>query len=516
MDKKAKKIINATIIVNPVSGVGDPVERRKLIKSLAKELGWVGNYIETTKEISANEIAKEEIGHGVKQIIACGGDGTIMEVLEALINKKVTLGIIPLGTANILARNLLLPLDTKEAMKVAFFGNPKLIDAGKANNHYFSIIAGIGLDAEIMRGAGREVKDKWGIFAYVIAAIKNLLNKRGRYEIKLDNKKPFTVKAKTILASNMGRLMGGVEIVPSTDPQSGSLQLGVIKARSFSSWANLILSAITGKIDNSAYYDVYEAKNIEIDVLSGKKLYQCDGEDFPPTNHISIQIYPKAVAVMVKADVITTVEQKGKGVLVFDFDGTLADSLDMITKIYNVLAKKHKYPSISPQKIEVLRGLSMVAIIAQLPISKIKLPFLYAEGKGEFKKNLENLKPFPGLSTVLSELSKKYTLGIVTSNDSANVKKFLLNHKMDYFDFIYSDKSLFGKGKILRRVLKKYNFSKKNVVYIGDEIRDIDAAREANLKIASVTWGFNSKDALSSNKPDFIVESPEQLGLTDF
>ena len=516
MENQAKKIITATLIVNPVSGVGNPLERRKLLKSLAKDLGWVGNYIETIKEISANQIAKTEIARGITHIIACGGDGTIMEVLEALLDKKVVLGIVPLGTGNILARNLSIPLDTNEALKIAFFGNPRLIDAGKANDNYFSIIAGIGLDAEIMRSTGREVKDRWGLFAYVVAAIKNLLNKHGTYEIKLDNKKPFTVKAKTIMASNMGKLMGGVEIIPSTHPQSGSLQLCIIKARSLNSWMNLTISALSGKIEKSNYYAVYEAKKIEIDVLSGKKLYECDGDHFPPTQHLSIQIYPKAVSVMVKQDVITSEEEKGKGVLLFDFDGTLADSLDMIATIYNSLAKKHNYPSISAKKIEELRGLSMKDIITQLPISKIKLPFLYAEGRGEFKKNLEFLKPFPGLSSVLSDLSKKYTMGIVTSNDSTNVKKFLLFHKLDYFDFIYSDKSLFGKGKIIRKVLKKYDFSKNDVIYVGDEIRDIDAAREAGIRMASVSWGFNSKVILKSNKPDFLVDSPSQLASTAF
>jgi len=88
---------------------------------------------------------------------------------------------------------------------------------------------------------------------------------------------------------------------------------------------------------------------------------------------------------------------------------------------------------------------------------------------------------------------------------------------MDYFDFIYSDGSLFGKGKILKRVLKKYEFFKRNVVYVGDEVRDIDAAREAGIKIVSVSWGFNSKEVLGSNKPNYIVDTPaELLGLSLF
>lgn len=506
-----KQIVNATIIVNPISGKGDSIERRKLIKELATELGWVGKYIETTKEISATEIAKKEVKSGVKHIVACGGDGTIMMVLEAMIDKDVVLGIIPLGTANILARNLSIPLETKEAMSTALYGNRHQIDVGQANKNYFCIIAGIGVDADVMRTANRKMKDKWGLFAYFIASFKSLNNKSGKFEITLDNKESFTVKAKTILASNMGKLMGGLEIVPEADPRSGSLQLGIIKARSFKAWVSIIIHALTGRIDSSNHYDIYTAKKIEISLLNGKKYYQCDGDHFPPTDHLSITIFPKAVNVMVPTDIIDEPEELSKKVMLFDFDGTLADSIKLFETIYNDLSRKYKFPTLSVEEIERLRGMSAISVIRQLPISKIKLPFIYAEGKKEFKKNLEFVKPFEGMSNIISSLSKKYTLGLVTSNDPTNVKKFLLKHNMDYFDFVYSDGSLFGKGKILNDVVKKYKFKKRTVVYVGDEVRDIDAAREAGIRVVSVTWGFNSKKVLKENNPTFVIENQKDL-----
>ncbi len=515
-NKSKKKLIKATLIVNPVSGKGDTTNRRKIITELATNLGWYGDYVETTRYLSAFQVAKKEASKGTKHIIVCGGDGTIREVLQAVTNKKIAVGIVPLGTGNLLAKNLSLPLDVEEALKVALVGNHKPIDVGVANGEYFSIIAGIGLDAEIMHSAKRELKDRFGLLAYVMVALRKLNNRSGKYEITLDKKKPFVVKAKTIMASNMGKLTSGIEVVPSTDPQSGSLQLGVIKAQSLSSWINIVIHALLGTADNSPHYDVYEAKNIEITSLSGAKRYECDGDHFPKTDHLNITLYPKAVIVMVKADELGTNKDKGKSVMIFDFDGTLANSIEMFMTVYNILAKRHNFPLVTEKKRSELQGMSAKDVIAQLPISKWRLPFIFREGKKEFEKNFEFIKPFDELEKVLPQLSQRYTLGIVTSNDPANVKKFLIKHKLDYFDFVYSDGSLFGKGKVIKDLLHKYNYSPEDVMYVGDEVRDIDAAKSAGIKIVSVSWGFNSKQILIEHNPDYLIDSPSQLSSRDF
>jgi HAD superfamily hydrolase (TIGR01549 family) len=509
--KDTHKSISATFIVNPVSGTGDPQERQTLLKKTATNLGWSGKYIETTKEITALSLAQKEVAAGVKHIVVCGGDGTVMEVLSAVRNTSVTVGIIPLGTGNLLCRNLALPLDIQSAMAVALLGNATQIDVGKANDTVFSIIAGIGLDAQIMKGANREMKNSFGLFAYVISAFKKLHTPSKQYQVTVDKKKPFVVKAKTIMAANMGKMMGGVEIVPDTHPQNGTLSIGIVKARTVLDWITLTLHAVLGNIDNSQHYEVIEGKHITIKSLSGNAPYECDGNEFPPVEVLTIAIYPKAVTVMVKPDELTESTAKKNQLLLFDFDGTLADSFSMVVSIYNALAEKHQYPIITPQKQQELRGVSGLDVIKQLPIAKVKLPLLYAQGKKEFERQIEHIKPFPELSHVLHTLSETYTLGIVTSNTPATVKKFLLNHQMDYFDFIYSDGSLFGKGKIITDVLTKYHYSKDAVMYIGDEVRDIEAGKSAGVATASVTWGFNTKELLISHQPDFLVTTPKEL-----
>lgn len=505
------KIISATLLVNPVSGKGDLKTRRARLKNFATAQGWKGRYRETTQKITAKQIALSEIKKGVTHLIVCGGDGTVREVIEAVVNQNIVVGIIPLGTGNLLARNLSIPLDTEKAMEVALVGNHRTIDIGRANGTYFSIIAGIGLDAEVIHSADREMKDTWGIGAYVVSTLHNLHNRSTRFIVTLDGKKPFTVRAKTIMASNMGKIMGDLEVVPGTDPQNGVLKLGIIKTRSLVSWINIFAHAVTGDISKSDHYEVYTAKNISIKTTQGKRFYQCDGEQYPKTDHLSLEIYPKAITVMVPPDVIDEVQKKNEKILLFDFDGTIADSLDMVVTIYNSFAKKYHLPTMTSKKKEELRGLSAREVISQITISKLLLPKIILEGKKEFARNLPLIKPFPELQRVMAELAKECRMGIVTSNDSTNVKQFLLSNNLDYFDFIYSDKSLFGKGKVIKNVLKKYNFKKEHVIYVGDEVRDIDAAREAGIKIASVTWGFNTRESLAKSKPDRLIDSPHDL-----
>lgn len=293
-----KDLASATIIVNPVSGKGDPSERRTLIKKSARTNGWKGTYRETTKTITAQQIAQEEVKKGVNHLIVCGGDGTIMEVLDVVANQKISLGIVPLGTGNLLARNLQLPLTIEDAMEKIFSGKSRTIDLGQANGIYYSIAAGIGLDADVMKAAERELKDRWGMLAYIVSAIKYLYNRSSQYEIRLDSKKPFRVKAKTIMVSNMGKVFNDIEIVPNTHAQSGTLQIGIVTAKSLPSWFNIVFHALIGKVHNSPHYDMYTAKKIDIHVLGKKRRFQCDGNSFEPVDRLLIKVCPKALTIM--------------------------------------------------------------------------------------------------------------------------------------------------------------------------------------------------------------------------
>lgn len=200
-----------------------------------------------------------------------------------------------------------------------------------------------------------------------------------------------------------------------------------------------------------------------------------------------------------------------KKVLIFDFDGTIADSLQQVVRIFNALSSKYGYAPVLEKDVESLRGNPARDIVAALGISRFKLPLILIEGKREFGRSVSDVKVFPEIKNILLRLSKDYKLGIVTSNSKENVEDFLEKNNLKIFDFVYSDKSLMGKSKVIDKLLKKYDFDPNSVIYIGDEVRDIIAAKKSNIKIISVSWGFNTKEVLLKNNPDAVVDNLEQL-----
>ncbi len=198
-----------------------------------------------------------------------------------------------------------------------------------------------------------------------------------------------------------------------------------------------------------------------------------------------------------------------KKVIIFDFDGTIADSFPVVFDIINDFAEKEGTKKFSESQ---LRNLSASLILKEIKISKIKIFFFLKKLREKINEKISFIKPIRGIAPNIRILKKNGNkLGIVTSNSSNNVKEFLKNNDLDIFDFVYSDSSIFGKDKIIKKLLKKYDIKTKNALYVGDEIRDVEAARKAGIKIVAVSWGFNSKKTLIENNPDYIIDNPNEL-----
>lgn len=120
-------------------------------------------------------------------------------------------------------------------------------------------------------------------------------------------------------------------------------------------------------------------------------------------------------------------------------------------------------------------------------------------------------KPFKGIRSVLKKLASKHKLGILTSNKVEIVQSFLDKHKLNFFDFVYSEEDVFGKDKRLKEILSKYNLKRGETYYIGDETRDMEAAKKQKLRTIAVSWGFESKGLLKKSNPDYIISKPEEL-----
>ncbi len=206
-------------------------------------------------------------------------------------------------------------------------------------------------------------------------------------------------------------------------------------------------------------------------------------------------------------------ERMTQKVIIFDFDGTIADTVDALVSIANRLAIEFGYVQITPQELALLRNLTSREIIKYSGISLFRIPFLLKKVKGELKNKIQEFKPIPGIQEALIDLQNHgYKLGIITSNSKENVTAFLKNNELDnLFDFIYSGVTIFGKTTIINNVLRQKQLKPQAVIYVGDETRDIEASRKANIKVIAVTWGFNSQKVLAQQNPDFLIHQPNEL-----
>lgn len=193
---------------------------------------------------------RQAIAEGAKVLVAIGGDGTVRGVATAAAEAGIPLGIIPLGTGNLLARNLDLPLnDAASALRIALDGHEAKIDVGRltltresgaTSDHLFLVLAGIGLDAEMVAGARDNMKRRFGWVAYFLAGARHLGASRMRASVSIDSRGAVAGKMRTVLIANCGRLPGGVVLIPDAKFDDGVLDIATLDVRGgVAGWAEL-------------------------------------------------------------------------------------------------------------------------------------------------------------------------------------------------------------------------------------------------------------------------------------
>jgi phosphoglycolate phosphatase len=199
--------------------------------------------------------------------------------------------------------------------------------------------------------------------------------------------------------------------------------------------------------------------------------------------------------------------------LAFDFDGTIADTLGEVHRIYNELAPDFGLQQVHADSIKDLRQLSINELLSELGVSKRQVPSLLTKGTRLLRSRIERVELIEGMRETLVALQPKVEhFGILTSNTSENVELFLKHHKLDHlFHFISSKSKLSGKAKHLKSILTTFSLKEDEMLYIGDELRDIKACKKAGIPIAAVSWGFNDHEALKAAGPEYLFESPKEL-----
>jgi phosphoglycolate phosphatase len=194
--------------------------------------------------------------------------------------------------------------------------------------------------------------------------------------------------------------------------------------------------------------------------------------------------------------------------VVWDFDGTLADTMSLAVATYNELAARYGFRRVDDPV--AIRGLSARAFLRQHGISFFRLPMLVKEYLAATRGSMETIRLFDGLPQILDRLGASgVRQGVLSSNSEANIRVCLRANGVEaLFDFVVGYPRLFGKGRALRRILKKEGIAPTQLLYIGDEVRDVEAASQAGVDVAAVAWGFNAQEQLSRASPTHLWMTP--------
>jgi len=208
-----------------------------------------------------------------------------------------------------------------------------------------------------------------------------------------------------------------------------------------------------------------------------------------------------------------------KKVALFDFDGTIAASVQAGVSVFNEMARKHGFLEITPEKIPALREKGARQAARELRIPRLKIPMVVRRLRKGVKNQISMIAPVEGVKPILVALKKNgCELGIVTSNSKANVRAFLRNNKLEIFDYINAGSGIFYKAAAIGKTVARHRLKGHEIIFVGDEIRDVIAARKNKMTIVAVTWGANSRKGLEKENADFIVDTVEELAaiLMDF
>jgi YegS/Rv2252/BmrU family lipid kinase len=257
----------------------------------------------TFEVVESKELAERNDFSRFDSVVAIGGDGTVLSVLQLISRHEVKLGIIPCGTANLLAAGLSIPTNIDRAIDILFTGKSSRIDIGKAGEQYFALRVGVGYDADIVNGAGSYLKDKLGYLAYFIEGVKNSFKlSLKKMKVTIDGE-TFYVKANSIIVANVGNMFRNfVTIAPDCSTSDGKLDVFILRSRNFMDFLFVLCQIIFRRHHSTPSVMYGQGSNIEIESLDIDNHTHIDGE---PSSYkkLTIEVIPKALSVLVPSPI---------------------------------------------------------------------------------------------------------------------------------------------------------------------------------------------------------------------
>lgn len=198
--------------------------------------------------------------------------------------------------------------------------------------------------------------------------------------------------------------------------------------------------------------------------------------------------------------------------VIFDFDGTLSNSGDWFLTVVDHLADKFNFRRVSDNEVEQLRHRPTREVIDYLGIPRWKLPLIARYTRKLVSRHTHEIELFPGIDRLLERVAATgVRMALVTSNAEANARAILGPENAARFEIFAAGSSLFGKAPKFRRVLKAMRLTAAETLSVGDETRDIDAAREVGMRAGAVLWGYAAGDVLAALAPDVMFNTQDEL-----
>jgi YegS/Rv2252/BmrU family lipid kinase len=255
-------------------------------------------WFEVPKSKRAPKRVRTAIDAGADLVLVWGGDGTVQRCVDALEGTDVAMGVVPAGTANLFATNLGIPQHIAAAVRIALHGARTRLDVGRINGERFAVMAGVGVDALMIRDADSGLKDRIGRLAYVVTGASDIRLDPFHARIKVDRTSWFDGDVSSVLVGNVGTILGGIEAFEDARPDDGVLEIGVVTADGAVEWARTLARAAVGTTARSPFVQTVSGRRVRIK-LDREMPYELDGGDRPATRSLKVDVEPAALTVCV-------------------------------------------------------------------------------------------------------------------------------------------------------------------------------------------------------------------------
>jgi diacylglycerol kinase family enzyme len=289
----------AAVVYNPLK-VPDLPGLTGRVERFMSERGWSGPlWLETTADDPGIGMCERAIHDGCDVVFVCGGDGTVMAAATAMAGCEVPLAVLPAGTGNLLARNLDLPIDDEDqALRIGIEGRTLDLDVGAIEDRKFAVMAGLGFDAAMMRDAPEGLKNAVGWPAYGVSAAKHLRGRGIALTVTVDDGEPVARRVRTVIVGNVGRLQGGVPLLPDAKPDDGLLDVVLIAPRHIVDWLRVAGRVLRRADVPDRRMERFRGRHIVVEALRSQPR-QLDGDVIEPGRSMDIRIEAGALKVRV-------------------------------------------------------------------------------------------------------------------------------------------------------------------------------------------------------------------------